>query len=183
MLLRVLALLLVHLCSVHNLVRGSKTRHPPCCRDVLSQVTCQRLQRVNGTLFAHRCNSEVDFRLIMCCYTCNRFKGLRRLRPDCGVVGGRELLRSLRRGVLPSVRLLFGCFFLLSSNGCFRFVDAKDIWSMKMRPCDGNNAFVAFPDVPQVERLLRFLAGGCEDGLFMVKYTLQNALEACRLPE
>ena len=47
---------------VRLLAAASKTIHPPCCRDTLSQVTCQRLQKVNGTFFAHRCNGDVEFR-------------------------------------------------------------------------------------------------------------------------
>lgn len=43
--------------------------------DILFQVACQRLQHINFVVFAHRCNTEVEFRLILCCLTCNRHRG------------------------------------------------------------------------------------------------------------
>ncbi|CAD5235015.1 unnamed protein product [Bursaphelenchus xylophilus] len=140
--------------TIHCPILPSKTTHPPCCRDTLSQVTCQRLQRVNASTFGHRCNSDVEFRLIQCCATCNRFKG---------AIDYDRIAESLVQSQ---------CFDRYGDVFCKRYVDATDVWEMKQRPCDGNNPYIAF-------RSCRKSCGFCD--FSQVKYTLHNALEACRM--
>ncbi|KAI6191576.1 hypothetical protein M3Y97_00243000 [Aphelenchoides bicaudatus] len=102
-----------------------KTTSPPCCSDTLSQVTCQRLQRVNSVAFGHRCNSDVEFRLIQCCLTCNRHKG------------------SVEYDRIAESLVADHCFDRYGEQFCKRFVDAKDIWERSQRSCDGNT-YLAF---------------------------------------
>ncbi|KAI6205486.1 hypothetical protein M3Y94_00797400 [Aphelenchoides besseyi] len=137
-------------------ISALKTRHPPCCRDLLSEVSCRRLIKVNATVFAHRCNQDAEFRLIQCCQSCNRFKG---------AVEYDRIAESL---------VATNCFDRYGEKFCKRFVDSKDVWETKTRNCDGISAFIAF-------RTCRSSAGFCD--FSQVKYTLSNALEACRLPE
>ena len=44
----------------------NKTTKPPCCRDMLGSMTCQRLQKINEQNFGKRCNKDAEFRLVFC---------------------------------------------------------------------------------------------------------------------
>ncbi|KAI6232503.1 hypothetical protein M3Y95_00492700 [Aphelenchoides besseyi] len=165
------AVMVLSLC-VSDRFSALKTRHPPCCRDLLSEVSCRRLIKVNATVFAHRCNQDAEFRLIQCCQSCNRFKG---------AVEYDRIAESLvatncfdRYGEKFCKRYDYLRDRSLINYSFFGFVDSKDVWETKTRNCDGISAFIAF-------RTCRSSAGFCD--FSQVKYTLSNALEACRLPE
>ncbi|VDO35856.1 unnamed protein product, partial [Haemonchus placei] len=60
---------------IHNdfeiLLADSYTAQPPCCRDHIGTITCNRLAKTNSRLFTRRCNTDAEFRLIQCCSACN----------------------------------------------------------------------------------------------------------------
>ncbi|XGW21093.1 hypothetical protein V3C99_004225 [Haemonchus contortus] len=49
----------------------SYTAQPPCCRDHIGTITCNRLAKTNSRMFTRRCNTDAEFRLIQCCSACN----------------------------------------------------------------------------------------------------------------
>ncbi|KAE9551424.1 hypothetical protein FO519_005354 [Halicephalobus sp. NKZ332] len=53
----------------------NRTTKPPCCKDMLGTMTCQRLLKMNEQQFAKRCNKDAEFRLLQCCTTCNKYDG------------------------------------------------------------------------------------------------------------
>uniref|UniRef100_A0A7E4VWC1 ShKT domain-containing protein n=1 Tax=Panagrellus redivivus TaxID=6233 RepID=A0A7E4VWC1_PANRE len=130
-----------------------RTSKPPCCKDMLSTMTCQRLQRVNEQHFGRRCNNDAEFRLIQCCSTCNKYEGA-------------DSYDSLAEKLVAD-----NCFDRYGDNFCQRYVNNTDVWSMKQWSCDSQNSHVAF-------RSCRKSCGFCD--FSKVNYTLQNALEACQ---
>uniref|UniRef100_A0A914BZ59 Uncharacterized protein n=1 Tax=Acrobeloides nanus TaxID=290746 RepID=A0A914BZ59_9BILA len=130
-----------------------KTSKPPCCKDSLSPLTCQRLQRTNELLFARRCNSDAEFRLIQCCTTCNKFDG------------------TLAYDAIAESLVGANCFDRYGEKFCGRYVNSTDVWTMKHWSCDGDSPHIAF-------RSCRKSCGFCD--FKTVNYSLKNAIDACK---
>ncbi|CAO4385478.1 unnamed protein product [Caenorhabditis nigoni] len=133
----------------------SYTTKPPCCRDHLGTAACSKLMHQNTRLFAKRCNSDAEFRLIQCCSSCN--------------TDGIGMAYDLIARSLVSEH----CFDRYGPGFCDRYVNKTDVfephntWS-----CDGENPQIAF-------RTCRKSCGYCN--FSVVQYTLDNALQACRV--
>ncbi|EGT30603.1 hypothetical protein CAEBREN_04540 [Caenorhabditis brenneri] len=105
-------------------------------------------------MFAKRCNSDAEFRLIQCCSSCN--------------IDGIGMAYDLIARSLVSEH----CFDRYGPKFCDRYVNKTDVfephntWS-----CDGENPQIAF-------RTCRKSCGYCN--FSVVQYTLDNALQCFR---
>ncbi|CAL2050115.1 unnamed protein product [Caenorhabditis brenneri] len=148
-------LVVILILALFSSIVTSYTTKPPCCRDHLGSAACSKLMHQNTRMFAKRCNSDAEFRLIQCCSSCN--------------IDGIGMAYDLIARSLVSEH----CFDRYGPKFCDRYVNKTDVfephntWS-----CDGENPQIAF-------RTCRKSCGYCN--FSVVQYTLDNALQACRV--
>ncbi|EFO82522.1 hypothetical protein CRE_00722 [Caenorhabditis remanei] len=147
------------------------TTKPPCCRDHLGSAACSKLMHQNTRLFAKRCNSDAEFRLIQCCSSCNTdgigmaYDLIARslVSEHCFDRYGPKFCDRLSPSPLfPSSLVIFQLFICRYVNKTDVF-EPHNTWS-----CDGENPQIAF-------RTCRKSCGYCN--FSVVQYTLDNALQ------
>uniref|UniRef100_A0A183CI69 ShKT domain-containing protein n=1 Tax=Globodera pallida TaxID=36090 RepID=A0A183CI69_GLOPA len=143
--------------SLTFILAHQKTSRPPCCMDTLSSSVCQRLRHEKRVHFARRCNNDIEFRLIQCCSTCNRFK------------------RSIPYDRIAQSLVRMNCDDRYGASFCKKYVNDQDVWTYKQWSCSGYSPYMAF-------RACRKTCGFCD--FDKVHYNLRNATDACKsIPE
>uniref|UniRef100_A0A914WXT8 Uncharacterized protein n=1 Tax=Plectus sambesii TaxID=2011161 RepID=A0A914WXT8_9BILA len=146
----VVIILLFLTCYTLQSEAQNKAFLPPCCRDSIGTVACQRLKAGRASWFTTSCNTKADFRLIQCCQTCEA---------DGSVYKYNTIARTLTQAA---------CFDRMSPAYCAKFVYSLAPWTSATWTCDGKYSAVAF-------RICRLSCGYCSLNTTGIAATLTEA--------
>uniref|UniRef100_A0A0N4ZQL8 ShKT domain-containing protein n=1 Tax=Parastrongyloides trichosuri TaxID=131310 RepID=A0A0N4ZQL8_PARTI len=119
---------------------------------MLGSSTCSRMWKNNKKYFVDKCNTNVEFRLLQCCSTCNKDED------------------SFSYDVIIPLLINESCRDRYSKEYCDKFIkQAKDNYSIKY--CSDNNIGVTF-------RTCRKSCGYCGDNS-TIEYSYNKAMESC----
>uniref|UniRef100_A0A914WXX1 ShK domain-containing protein n=1 Tax=Plectus sambesii TaxID=2011161 RepID=A0A914WXX1_9BILA len=157
-----LVVLFLTCCALQSEAQDDKkAKMPPCCRDSIGTVACQRLRTRRGSWFTSRCNGKADFRLIQCCQSCE--------------ADGNAYKYDMIAYTLTQA----ACIDRMSTAYCAKFVNSLAPWTSETWNCQAPQSAVAF-------RICRLSCGYCSlNGTAITatvpetNYVMARAMEQC----